>query len=118
MDQETAYLLQPTIFHSMREAQELANKLEQNLATRRPEAASISGVAVETFSELLNNAAEHGMNDAGAHCHVRVMPHRMGNCLDIVVADSGRASEPPSLRTQTCHPSSLIKKPSLLPFRN
>ena len=89
MDQETDYLLQPTIFHSMREAQELANTLEQNLATRHPEAASISGVAVETFSELLNNAAEHAMNDAGAHCHVRLMPHRMGNCLDIVVADSG-----------------------------
>ena len=89
MDQETAYLLQPTIFHSMREAQELANALEQNLAARHPAAASISGVAVETFSELLNNAAEHGMNDDGAHCHVRVMPHRLGNCLDIVVADSG-----------------------------
>ena len=89
MDQETEYLLPPAIFHSMREAQELANTLEQNLAIRRPEAASIVGVAVETFSELLNNAAEHGMSDAGAHCHVRVMPHRLGNCLDMVVADSG-----------------------------
>ena len=89
MDQEAAYLLQPTIFHSIREAQDLANTLEQNLTTQHPEAASISGVAVETFSELLNNAAEHGMSDAGAHCHVRLMPHRMGNCLDIVVADSG-----------------------------
>ena len=89
MDHETDYLLQPAIFHSMREAQELANTLEQNLATGHLEAASISGVAVETFSELLNNAAEHGMSDAGAHCHVRVMPHRLGNCLDMVVADSG-----------------------------
>ena len=89
MDQETEYLLPPSTFHSMREAQELANTLEQNLATRHPEAASISGVAVETFSELLNNAAEHGMSDAGAHCHVRVMPHRLGNSLDMVVADSG-----------------------------
>lgn len=73
----------------MREAQDLANTLEQNLATQHPEAASISGVAVETFSELLNDDAEHGMTDDGAHCHVRVMPHRMGQCLDIVVADSG-----------------------------
>ena len=89
MDQETDYLLQPAVFHSMREAQELANALEQNLATRHPGAAGISGVAVETFSELLNNAAEHGMSDAGAHCHVRVMPHRLGNSLDMVVADSG-----------------------------
>ena len=29
------------------------------------------------------------MSDAGAHCHVRVMPHRMDNCMDMVVADSG-----------------------------
>ena len=107
MDQETAYLLQPTIFHSMREAQELANTLEQNLTTRYPEAASISGVAVETFSELLNNAAEHGMNAAGAHCHVRVMPHRMGNCLDIVVADSG-----PGIR------ATLARNPNLPPAQS
>ena len=89
MDQDTTYLLQPSIFHSMREAQELANTLEQNLAVRHPEAASISGAAFETFSKLLNNAAEHGMHDSGAHCHVRMMPHRLGNCLDMVVADSG-----------------------------
>lgn len=89
MDQETAFLLQPSIFHSMREAQDLTNTLEQNLATQHPEAASISSVAVETLSELLNNAAEHGMSDNSAHCHVRLMPHRLGNCLDIVVADSG-----------------------------
>ena len=102
MDQETDYLLQPTIFHSMREAQEPANKLEQNLATQHPEAASISGVAVETFSKLLNNAAEHGMNYAGAHCHVRLMPHRLGNCLDIVVADSG-----PGIRATLAHNPNL-----------
>ncbi len=89
MDQETGYLLPPAIFHSMREAQKLANTLEHNPATRHSEAASISGVAVETFSELLNNAAEHGMSDAGAHCHVRVMPQRLGDCMDMVVADSG-----------------------------
>ena len=91
----------------MREAQELANTLEQNLTIRHPEAASISGVAVETFSELLNNAAEHGMNDAGAHCHVRVMPHRFGNCLDIVVADSG-----PGIR------ATLAQNPNLPPTQS
>ncbi len=107
MDQETAYLLPPSIFHSMRGAQELANTLEQNLTTRHSEAASISGVAVETFSELLNNAAEHGMNDAGAHCHVRVMPHRLGNCLDIVVADSG-----PGIR------ATLAQNPNLPPTQS
>ena len=94
MDKETIYLLPPSLFHSMREAQELANTLEQNLAAHHPETASISGVAVETLSELLNNAAEHGMSDAGAQCHVRAMPHRLGNSMDIVVADSG-----PGIRT-------------------
>ena len=89
MDTETGYALPPSSFHTMREAQELADALERNLATHHPEAASISGVAVETLSELLNNAAEHGMSDAGAQCHVRVLPHRRGSCLDIVVADSG-----------------------------
>ena len=31
------------------------------------------------------------MSDAGAQCRVRAMPHRMGDCLDIDVADSGPA---------------------------
>lgn len=47
------------------------------------------GAAVETLSELLNNAAEHGMSDTVAHWHVRVTPRRPGECLDMVVADSG-----------------------------
>ena len=89
MDQETSYLIPPPTFHSMREAHELANTSARKLAAQHPDAASISGVAIETFSELLNNAAEHGMTDDGTHRHVRLMPDRMGRCLDIVVADSG-----------------------------
>lgn len=42
-------------------------------------------VVVETFSELLHNVGEHGMNDAGTRCHAIMMPHRIGSCLDMVI---------------------------------
>lgn len=86
---ETEYLLQPTTFRSMREAQELADVLEENLQERRMGAASVRPELVEIFSELVNNAAEHGMTDTGATAHVRFMPHRRGNAFDVVVADLG-----------------------------
>ena len=86
---KTAYLLQPTIFPLHAGSTGAGQHLRAELPAQRPEAASIASAAVETFSELLNNAAEHGMSDDGAHCHVRLMPHRTGQCLDIVVADSG-----------------------------
>ena len=41
------------------------------------------------FSEMVNNAAEHGMSNNGAHCHVRLMPHRKGLALDSVIIDRG-----------------------------
>ena len=83
------YALEPTTFHSMQEAQELANTLEENLQDRRMGAASVRPELVELFSELANNAAEHGMTPEGAHAHVRYMPHRRGKAFDVVVADSG-----------------------------
>ena len=49
----------------------------------------MSPEVVELFSELVNNAAEHGMTAEGAHAHVRYMPHRKGQAFDVVVADSG-----------------------------
>ena len=86
---ETEYALEPTTFRSMREAQELADALEENLQERRMGAASVRPELVELFSELVNNAAEHGMTEAGASAHVRYMPHRRGHAFDVVVADSG-----------------------------
>lgn len=83
------YALEPTTFHSMQEAQELVNTLEENLQDRRIGAASVRPELVEIFSELANNAAEHGMTPEGAHAHVRYMPHRRGKAFDVVVADSG-----------------------------
>ena len=86
---EIEYSLEPTTFHSMQEAQELVNTLEENLQNRRTAAASMRPEVVEVFSELVNNAAEHGMTPEGAHAHVRYMPHRKGHAFDVVVADSG-----------------------------
>ena len=52
-------------------------------------AANIKPQVVEMFSKMVNNAAEHGMSDTGAHCHVRLMPHRRGLAFDSVITDRG-----------------------------
>ena len=89
MQDETTYILEPTAFHSMREAQDLTDQLEESLSELSNVAANIKPQVVEMFSEMVNNAAEHGMSDAGAHCHVRLMPHRRGLALDSVITDRG-----------------------------
>ena len=86
---DMGYALKSTAFHSMPEAQELTDTLEQNLQTLDMGAANMRPEVVEVFSELVNNAAEHGMSDAGAHVHVRWMPHRRGYAFDLVVTDQG-----------------------------
>ena len=87
---EAEYVLDPTTFHSIREAQELANILGENLQNRRLGSASVRPVLVEIFSKLVNNAAEYGMTPEGAQVHVRYMPHRRNHAFDLVVADSGQ----------------------------
>ena len=52
--QDREYALEPTTFHSMREAQELADTLEQNLNDRSMGAANVRPELVEMFSELVN----------------------------------------------------------------
>ena len=109
MQDETTYILEPTAFHSMTEAQVLTDQLEQNLSHLSNVAANIKPQVVEIFSEMVNNAAEHGMSDTGAHCHVisshplpvfslpqsvsiggfGLMPHRKGLALDSVITDRG-----------------------------
>ena len=86
---DLGYALEPSSFHSMPEAQELTDTLEQNLQTLDLGAANMRPEVVEVFSELVNNAAEHGMSDAGAHVHVRWMPHRRSYAFDLVVTDQG-----------------------------
>ena len=85
----TAYALKPTTFHSMQEAQDLTNTLEENLHNQDLGAANVRPELVEISYELVNNAAEHGASPAGADIHVRYMPHRRANAFDIVVADQG-----------------------------
>ena len=89
MQDETKYILEPTAFHSMRDAQYLTDQLEESLSKLSNVAANIKPQVVEVFSEMVNNAAEHGMSDAGAHCHVRLMPHRRSLALDSVITDRG-----------------------------
>ena len=82
---EARYILAPTAFGAMTEAQALTDTLavfNQDTANGRPE-------LVEIFSELVNNAAEHGMTEAGAQSHVRFIPHRRGEAFDVVVVDEG-----------------------------
>ena len=87
--QDIRYALESTAFHGMEEAQELADILEENLHDRNMGAANVRPELVEIFSELVNNAAEHGMTETGANVHVRFMPHRRGHAFDAVVADQG-----------------------------
>ena len=68
---EIDYALEPTTFHSMQEAQELVNTLEENLQIRQIGAATVRPELVEIFSKLANNAAEYGMTLEGAQVHVR-----------------------------------------------
>ena len=84
-----SYPLPPATFHSMREAQDLAYRLENSLAGNHVSSASIHVQLVELFSELVNNAAEHGMSAGGASAHVRHVPHRSGHAFDLVVVDTG-----------------------------
>ena len=88
-DEETTYALELTTFHSMREAQELTDTLELNLSEMDLGTANVRPEPVKLLSELVNNAAEHGMTDEGAHVHVRYMPHRRGRAFDAVVTDHG-----------------------------
>ena len=87
--EDREYALEPTTFHSMREAQELTDDLEEYLLEHPMGAANVHAQIVEIFSELINNAAEHGMTPEGAHAHVRFMPHRRGGAFDAVVTDLG-----------------------------
>ena len=88
---EARYILVPTAFGAMTEAQALTDTLEDNLADLNRGAANVRPELVEIFSELVNNAAEHGVTEgsASAIAHVRFMPHRRGSAFDVVVVDEG-----------------------------
>ena len=87
--EEARYVLQPTNFRTMGEAQEVTNALEENLATGDLGATNVRPELVEICSELVNNAAKHGRTEDGAQVHVRFLPHRRVSAFDVVIADSG-----------------------------
>ena len=99
----STYAFEPATFHSMRQAQELTDVLEENLITLRLGHPGVNPELVALFSELVNNAAEHGMSEQGAHAHVRHIAHRRGHAFDVVVVDSGQGIR-----------ASLARNPELL----
>ena len=86
---ESVYVLPSAAFHSLEQAQWITNELEENLINTHLGASNIQPTLVEIFSELVNNAAEHGASPEGAHAHVRYLPHRNGHAFDAVITDSG-----------------------------
>lgn len=67
--EEARYALEPTPFRTLREAQELTETLEYNMAGVSLGAANTRARLVEIFSEIIiNNAADHGASPAGASC--------------------------------------------------
>ena len=89
---EARYILAPTAFGAMTEAQALTDTLADNLAVLNQDTANGRPELVEIFSELVNNAAEHGDDGSGsasAIAHVRFIPHRRGEAFDVVVVDEG-----------------------------
>ena len=91
------HMLVPADFHSRQDAQELAVKLDRNLADRHVVDDDTRATVVDVFSRLANNAAPHGASDDGARCSVELQIRTVGTdnvvpariSLAIVVADSG-----------------------------
>ena len=83
------YALNPAAFRTMHEAQDLTDALEETLTDRNLGSPNIRPELVEIFSEIVNNAAEHGVSPEGSHAHVRFIPHRRGHAFDAVIVDSG-----------------------------
>ena len=107
--EDAGYALEPTTFRSMLEARVLTDLLKENLQYRSMGAATVRAKLMEVFSELVNNAAEHGASPGGqpAHVHVRFMADRRGNAFDAVVVDSG-----PGIRTTLARNPGLPKPES------
>ena len=103
---EVTYALSPSDFRSMQEAQVLTDSLEENLHDQAIGAPNIRPQLVEILSELVNNAAEHGMNehaDQDAHLHVRLHAPPQGPRLRRRhLRRKARASAPHWPKTPTC----------------
>ena len=99
---DSDYALEPTAFRSMGGAQQLTDALEEIIHDHRMGAANVRPELAEIFSEIVNNAAGHGISDKGAHAHVRFMPHRRVMAFDAVIVDSDPGIRGTLARTQPC----------------
>ena len=61
--EDREYALEPTTFHSMREAQELADALEENLLEYHMGVANVRAAVVKIFSELVNRGRLEPVNN-------------------------------------------------------
>ena len=92
---DSDYALEPTAFHSMEEAQQLTDTLEEIIHDQRMGAANVRPELVEIFSEIVNNGAEHGMSEARAHTLTSASCHnRKSVAFDAVIVDSGPGIRP------------------------
>ena len=66
------HVLEPTDFHSLQDAQELAVKLDRNLADRHVIDDDARRQVVDVFSRLADNVARDGASDDDAHCSVEL----------------------------------------------
>ena len=85
-----AILLPATRFHSLGDAAELTNRLEDVLASSGMGAANIHPIVCEMFSELANNAAEHSESRIGAYGFARFYSSGGDSRFLCAVADGGR----------------------------
>ena len=89
MSSEPYYVLEPTSFFCLREAEDLTRKLEEALQPRGLATADVRDELFALFAEVVANATEHGKSGYGASAHIRYMPHRRGFAFDSVVTDRG-----------------------------
>ena len=70
-------------------AEDLTDQLHVSLFTRRQGSANLYPDVVETFSELVNNAAEHSESEIGAFALVQFFSSKNERGFNIAVADGG-----------------------------
>ena len=83
------YVLKPTTFQTIQQAQNLSKTLEENLLKGKVSKPSIRSRLIEIFSELAQNAAEHGQNPAGARAQVSYLPYKGAKAFHVAVKDLG-----------------------------
>ena len=114
------HVLEPTDFHSLQDAQELAVKLDRNLADRHVIDDDARRQVVDVFSRLADNVARDGASDDDAHCSVELQV-RQSNAVKappsritfaIVVYDSGPGINATAIMNQLMsHPD--IRQPNV-----